>query len=57
MDLIFFDFVWDKTAPGTVMSLKRVEADLPLNVEWDETAFGTARSKPEVFLKVDALNS
>ena len=41
-----------------VRNMKRVEADLFLcAVVWDETASGTARSKTEVLLKVDALNS
>ena len=42
---------------GTVRSMERVEADLLLAVVWDETASGTARSKTQVLLKVDALNS
>ena len=57
MDLFLLAFVWDKTASGTVSSMKRVEADLLLAVVWDKTASGTARSKTEVLLKVDALNS
>ena len=42
---------------GKVRSMTRVEADLLLAVVWNETASGTARSKTEVLLKVDALNS
>ena len=55
MELILLAFVWDKTASGTVRRMKRVEADLLLTVVWD--ASGTARSKTEVLLKVDALHS
>ena len=33
--------------------MKRVEVDMLLAVVWDETAYGTARSRTKVFLKVD----
>ena len=57
MDLILLAFVGNKTASGTVRSMKRVKAEMLLAVVCDETASGTARSKTEVLLKVDALNS
>ncbi len=50
MELIHLALVWDKTASGTVRSMKRVEAALLLAVVWDETASGTMRSNTEVLL-------
>ena len=57
MELILLVFVWDETVSGTAGSTETVEADLLLAVVWDKTASGTARSKTQVLLKVDALNS
>ena len=45
------DYLWDSEEH------EQVEADPLLAVVWDENASGTARSKTEVLLKVDALNS